>query len=156
MVDAKLDLEITRLGAAPRAKVWRAWSDPDILEQWWRPRPWVTEIRGFDFRAGGAFHTFMSGPDGGASDNPGVFLEVVPMERIVWTSMLIEGWRPATPWIGMTGVFTLADEGAGARYSARRLHMDDADRKSHEEMGVFDGWGAAIQQLEEVARSLPG
>lgn len=70
-------------------------------------------MRAFDFRNGGAFHTFMSGPDGGESDNPGLFLEVAPLERIVWTSMLVEGWRPATPWLGMTGIFILAEEGSG-------------------------------------------
>jgi uncharacterized protein YndB with AHSA1/START domain len=155
MTDAPLDLEIVRLVAAPRAKVWRAWSDPDIIKQWWCPRPWVTEVRAFDFRSGGAFHTFMRGPDGGESDNPGIFLEIVPMERIIWTSMLVAGWRPATPWLAMTGIFTLADEGAGTRYTARCLHKDDEDRKKHDDMGFFEGWGTAIQQLEEVAQSLP-
>jgi uncharacterized protein YndB with AHSA1/START domain len=73
MNDGKLDLEITRLVAAPRAKVWRAWQDPEILKQWWCPKPWTTKVHAHDFRSGGAFHTFMSGPDGGESDNPGVF-----------------------------------------------------------------------------------
>jgi len=49
----------------------------------------------------------------------------------------------------------LADEGAGTRYTARCLHKDDADRIKHEKMGFFDGWGTVIQQMEEVARSLP-
>src|SRR5438445_578139 len=102
-----------------------------------------------------ALPSFMSGPDGGESDNPGVFLEVVPMERIVWTSMLVAGWRPATPWLAMTGIFTLADEGSGTRYTARCLHKDDADRKKHEDTGFFEGWGTMIQQMEEVAQSLP-
>jgi uncharacterized protein YndB with AHSA1/START domain len=115
MSNTKLDLEIVRLVSAPREKVWRAWSDPNILMQWWCPKPWVTQVRAFDFRNGGAFHTFMTGPDGGESDNPGIFLEIIPMERIVWTSMLVSGWRPATPWLAMTGIFVLADEGAGAR-----------------------------------------
>ena len=154
MNDAGLDLEIVRLVAAPREKVWRAWSDPEILKKWWCPRPWVTEVRAFDFRSGGFFHTFMSGPDGGESDNPGIFLEVRPMERIVWTSMLVEGWRPASPWLAMTGIFILEDEGAGTRYTARCLHKDDEGRKRHEEMGFFDGWGTMIQQMEEVAQSL--
>ena len=91
MTDTKLDLEIVRLVAAPREKVWRAWSDPDILKQWWCPKPWVTDVRAFDFRSGGAFHTFMSGPDGGESDNPGLFLDVVPMERIVEIPSDFEG-----------------------------------------------------------------
>ncbi|QQS14804.1 MAG: SRPBCC family protein [Rhodospirillales bacterium] len=154
MADAPGDLEITRFVAAPRAKVWRAWSEPELLKRWWCPRPWTTEVRAFDFRPGGGFHTHMSGPDGGESDNPGLFLEIAPMERIVWTSMLVAGWRPAQPWLAMTGIFTMADEGAGTRYTARCLHRDDADRRRHEEMGFFDGWGAVIGQLEELAASL--
>lgn len=154
MTEGRLDLEITRLVAAPREKVWRAWSDPEIFKQWWCPKPWTTELRAFDFRSGGAFHPFMSGPDGGTSDNPGLFLDVVPMERIVWTSMLVDGWRPASPWLPLTGVFTLADEGSATRYTARCLHRDDADRAKHEEMGFFDGWGATIQQMEDAAKSL--
>lgn len=154
MAEPALDLEIARLIAAPRAKVWRAWSEPALLQRWWCPRPWTTEVRAFDFRPGGAFHAFMRGPDGGESDNPGLFLDIAPMERIVWTSMLVAGWRPTEPWLAMTGIFTMADEGAGTRYTARCLHRDDADRRRHEEMGFFDGWGAAIGQLEEVAASL--
>jgi uncharacterized protein YndB with AHSA1/START domain len=154
MTDGRLDLEIIRHVAAPRAKVWRAWSDPEIFKQWWCPKPWTTELRAWEFRAGGAFHPYMSGPDGGESDNPGLFLEIVPMERIVWTSMLIAGWRPATPWMPMTGIFILEDDGAGTRYTARCLHKDDADCRAHEEMGFFDGWGTVIEQMEEVAQSL--
>ena len=155
MTDTNLDLEIVRRLAAPRVKVWRAWSDPDLLKQWWCPKPWVTEVRTFEFRSGGAFHTFMSGPDGGESDNPGLFLEVTPTERIVFTSMLLAGWRPATPWLAMTGIFIFEDDGAGTRFTARCLHKDVADRVKHQEMGFFDGWGTMIQQLEEVAQSLP-
>eukprot|EP01036_Dinobryon_divergens_P012265 gene12265-16520_t len=76
------------------------------------------EVRAFDLRPGGAFHTRMRGPEGEESDNPGCFLEVVPEAKIVWTSMLTGGWRPASPWLGMTAIFTLADEGEGTRYVA--------------------------------------
>lgn len=147
-------LEISRFLAVPRARVWRAWADPKALAEWWCPKPWSTEVRAFDLRAGGAFHTYMRGPDGGTSDNPGCFLEIVPQERIAWTSMLIGGWRPASPWLGLTAIFTMADEGAGTRYVARCLHKDGEDKKKHEEMGFFEGWGACITQLEEHAKRM--
>lgn len=153
-MDEKHALEISRVIAVPRARVWRAWADPKMLAEWWCPKPWTTEVRAFEFRAGGDFYTFMRGPDGGESDNPGCFLEVVPEERIVFTSMLTGGYRPATPWLGMTAFFTLADEGAGTRYVARVLHRDEADAKKHEEMGFFDGWNTCITQLEDFARGL--
>ena len=148
------DLVISRLLKAPRAKVWRAWSDPQLLRQWWCPKPWTTEVRAFDMRPGGAFHTFMQGPDGGTSDNPGCFLEIVPMEKIVSTSALVAGYRPGTPWLSMTAVITMADEGDGTRYIARVMHPDEATRKQHEEMGFYEGWGICITQLEEFAQQL--
>jgi uncharacterized protein YndB with AHSA1/START domain len=55
----------------------------------------------------------------------------------------------------MTGIFTFKDEGSSTRYTARCLHKDDADRQKHEDMGFFDGWATMIQQMEEVAQSLP-
>jgi uncharacterized protein YndB with AHSA1/START domain len=160
MTNANLDLEISRFVAAPRAKLWRAWEDPALFVQWWCPKPWKTELREFEFRTGGAFYTFMTGPEpeGGESDNPGIFLEVVPQQRIVWTSMLVRGWRPATPWLAMTGIFTFADDTqngvTGTRYIARCLHRDDADRQRHKEMGFFEGWGTCMTQIEEVAQGL--
>lgn len=154
MTDAAADLEISRVVAAPRSRVWQAWADPAILARWWCPRPWTTEVRAFEFRAGGAFHTFMRGPDGGESDNPGCFLDVTPETRIAFTTMLTGGWRPHIPWLGLTAIFTLADEGKGTRYTARVLHKDPEDSRKHVEMGFYDGWGTCIGQLEDVARGL--
>ena len=152
--DAAHDLVITRLLRASRAKVWTAWSDAALLKEWWCPKPWVTDVRAFDLRAGGAFHTFMSGPDGGTSDNPGCFLEVVPGERIVFTSMVVGGWRPATPWMPFTAAIDLADEGAGTRYTATVMHPDAATRDKHAEMGFHEGWGLCIDQLDALAQRL--
>lgn len=148
------DLSITRLLRAPTAAVWRAWTEPELLAQWWCPRPWTTEVRAFDLRAGGAFHTFMSGPDGGTSDNPGCFLEVVPLQRIVVTSLLTADWRPATPWMPFTARFEMAEEEGGTRYTAAAMHPDAATRDRHAEMGFHEGWGLCIDQLEALARTL--
>ncbi|GJG94216.1 SRPBCC family protein [Cupriavidus pauculus] len=148
------DLVISRVLRAPRAALWRAWSDPELLKQWWCPKPWTTEVRAFDMRPGGAFHTIMLGPDGGVSDNPGCFLEIVPAERLVMTSMLTGDWRPQTPWLGFTAIITMEDEGDGCRYTARVMHPDEATRDKHEEIGFFDGWNTVIGQLEEFAANL--
>jgi uncharacterized protein YndB with AHSA1/START domain len=148
------DLIISRTLRAPRALLWKAWTDPELLRQWWCPQPWTTEVRAFDLRPGGAFHTFMRGPDGGTSDNPGCFVEVVPLARIVFTSMLLGDWRPATPWMPFTAVITMADEGAGTRYGAQVMHPDAASRDRHAEMGFFDGWNICIDQLDALALRL--
>ncbi|HEU5296719.1 MAG TPA: SRPBCC family protein [Burkholderiaceae bacterium] len=148
------DLVISRLVRAPRAKLWRAWTDPELLKQWWCPRPWTTEVRTFELRPGGGFHTFMRGPDGGTSDNPGCFVEIVPSSRIAFTTALTAGWRPGTPWMPMTAVITLADEASGTRYVANVMHPDQATRDRHQELGFFDGWNTCITQLDELATQL--
>jgi uncharacterized protein YndB with AHSA1/START domain len=154
-VGSEYDLEISRVLRVPRELVWQAWSDPAHLKEWWCPKPWTTEVRAFDLTPGGAFHTFMRGPDGGTSDNPGAFLEVVPQSRLVWTSALLEHWRPAAdPWMPMTAYINLSDEGEHTRYVATVLHKDKATRDQHEAMGFFDGWGTCITQLEQFAASL--
>jgi uncharacterized protein YndB with AHSA1/START domain len=151
---ASTDLAISRLLQAPRAALWRAWTDPSLLPQWWCPKPWTTELKAFDLRPGGAFHTLMRGPDGGSSDNPGSFVEVQPQTRLVFTSCLLADGRPATPWMAMTAVITLADEGTGTRYTATVMHPDVATAQRHEEMGFYEGWGICIDQLEALARTL--
>jgi uncharacterized protein YndB with AHSA1/START domain len=148
------DLVIARVLRAPRAALWRAWTEPDLLQQWWCPKPWTTEVRAFDLRPGGAFHTFMQGPDGGTSDNPGSFLEIVPQSRIVFSSMLTEGWRPASPWLGFTAIITLEDDSAGTRYVAKVMHQDDGAREQHEKLGFFEGWNIVIDQLDALASGL--
>lgn len=151
----ELDLVISRRLRAPRALVWKAWTDPAHLAQWWCPKPWTTEVVGFDLVPGGSFHTLMRGPDGETSDNPGSFLEVVPQSRIVWTSSLLENWRPALkPWMPHTAFVTMEDEGKDTRYVARVLHGDKATRDQHEELGFFDGWDTCITQLEDYTGSL--
>ncbi len=149
------DLVISRLLRAPRSALWRAWTDPALLKQWWCPKPWTTEVRDFDLRPGGAFYTFMRGPDGGTSDNPGSFLEIVPHERIVFTSMLVADWRPATPWMAFTAIISMGDEAEGTRYVATVMHPDQATTERHKEMGFFEGWNIGIDQLDAFAQRLP-
>jgi uncharacterized protein YndB with AHSA1/START domain len=76
------------------------------------------------------------------------------MEKIVWTSMLTGGWRPNKPWLAMTGVFLMSDEGEGTRYIARALHLSLEDAKKHDDMGFQEGWGAMVSQTEEYAKTL--
>jgi uncharacterized protein YndB with AHSA1/START domain len=145
-----LTLSITRLIDAPREAVWRAWTDH--LAEWWCPRPWMVEILEQDLRAGGASAMIMRGPNGEESPQQGVYLEVVPMERVVFTDAFTKGWIPAGPFI--VGVLEFADEGGGTRYTASARHWSAADKERHEAMGFVQGWGTVAAQLEEVAQRI--
>lgn len=95
--------------------------------------------------------------EGGGAFQPhveGCFLDVVPGARIVFTTVLKEGWQPCEAWLAMTGVVTMQDEGGHTRYVARALHKGPQDAQRHADMGFDEGWWMAIDQLEAVAKGL--
>lgn len=146
-----LDLTVSRVIKAPRAVVWAAWTTPSQLEQWWVPAPARSRVADLDLTPGGGFVTEIS--EDGVHYGPhidGCFLAVERLERIVFTTALVAGWRPAAhPFI--TASITFADHPDGTEYTARALHKDAADAAEHQELGFFDGWGTVTRQLSELA-----
>jgi len=146
-------LVLARLLKAPRAALWRCWTEPALLEQWFCPPPWRVSKVEIELRPGGRFFTVMNGPNGEIVDNVGVYLEVVPRERLVFTDAFAQAWEPSQrPF--MTATITLEDAPGGTRYVARAAHWSAADRKAHEDMGFEQGWGVAADQLEALAAAL--
>src|SRR5579863_5875653 len=89
------DLVLTRIIDAPRAKVFKAWTDPELLKQWFAPLPYTTPVAELDVRPGGASLIVMRGPDGAETSNRGVYLEVVANERLVSTNAYVAAWEPS-------------------------------------------------------------
>lgn len=149
--DPSLDLVLEReVDVAPEL-VWKAWTTPELITQWFTPAPWTTPVCELDLRPGGLFRTVMRSPEGDENDNIGCYLAVVPNERLVFTSMLGPDFRPITPGpdaLSMTAIIELEPTASGGtRYRAVVLHDSVDDRKRHEEMGFFEGWGLALDQL---------
>lgn len=146
----ELDLRLERVVPLSREQLWRGWTDMALLKQWFCPAPWrVTEAE-IDFRAGGASRVTMAGPNGEVSPGNGCILEVIPLERIVFTDCLTEDFCPATDGF-MTATVEFSDEpGGGTRYVAIARHANAETRKKHEEMGFHEGWGKALDQLVEL------
>jgi uncharacterized protein YndB with AHSA1/START domain len=145
----KTTLNIARRIAAPPSAVWDAWSDPAKLAQWWIPAPIICQVVTLDLKPGGGFVTRMR-EEGAADFQPhvdGCFLEAIPEKRLVFTTMLTEGWQPTEPWLALTAILTFEPDGDGTLYSARVLHKSPDDSAKHEEMGFQEGWGTAIGQL---------
>jgi uncharacterized protein YndB with AHSA1/START domain len=149
-MNTDLDLVVTRVIAAPRAAVWAAWTTPSSFEKWWVPAPTQCRVIEMDLTPGGSFVTEMS--DNGTDFGPqisGCFLALDEHERIVFTTALVAGWRPAEqPFI--TAIITLAEHPDGTLYTARAMHKDLTDKRMHEELGFFDGWGTVTRQLAEL------
>ena len=152
--DPQLDLVLERDVDVPRKLVWAAWTKPEYLEQWFCPAPWRATDFELDLRAGGAFNCVMRGPGGEVMPNNGCFLEVVPQEGLVMTDTLLAGFRPA-PKPFFAAVVSFQDLGGGrTRYVAMARHGNAETRKQHEDMGFHHGWGAALDQLVALAKTL--
>ena len=157
-LDPKLDLVLERVVQVPPALVWQAWTDPDHLKQWFTPAPWTTVDCEIDLRPGGVFRTVMRSPEGKEFPSTGCYLEVVPRKKLVWTSALEPGYRPAKRTVSkdhecdellFTAIIELEPSGSGTRYTATALHMSESERQRHADMGFHDGWGKALDQLVE-------
>lgn len=152
------ELRLERLLKAPCATVWRCWTEPGLLAQWFGPRSWTTEVKTLEPRPGGASHIVMRGPDGEQSEGVGLFLEAVPERRLVFTNAFAPGWipsrRPAVvPF--MTTIVDMSDAGDRTRHVVRALHWSEEARERHEEMGFQEGWAEATDRLEDLLRTLP-
>jgi uncharacterized protein YndB with AHSA1/START domain len=147
------DLILTRTIDAPREKVYRAWTDPLLLTQWFAPLPWTTPKVELDVRAGGSSLVVMRGPEGNEFPCPGVYLEVVPNERLVFTDAYTKAWEPAEKPF-MTVILTFENDAGKTKYTARVRHWTVADREAHEKMGFHQGWAQCTEQLAAVVAKL--
>ncbi len=135
---------------APREKLYRAWTEPELLKQWFAPLPYTTPVAEVDVRPGGSSLVVMRGPDGTDMPNRGVYLEVVKNERLVFTDAYVKAWEPS-PKPFMTVILTFEAEAGKTRYTARVRHWTVADRQTHEKMGFHEGWGICADQLAALA-----
>ena len=147
------ELVLTRIIDAPRAKVFKAWTDPELLRQWFAPLPYTTPVAELDVRPGGANLIVMRDPQGNDLPNRGVYLEVVPNERLVFTDAFTKAWEPSSKPF-MTVILTFEDVGGKTRYTARVRHWTVADRETHEKMGFHKGWGLCTDQLAALVAKL--
>ena len=148
------ELVLTRVIDVPRHKLFRCWTEPELLKQWFAPKPYTTPVARIDVRPGGASYIVMRDPQGNDLPNPGVVLEVVPNEKLVFTDAYTRAWEPSEkPFF--TAILTFEDLGGGkTRYTARARHWTVADRETHEKMGFHEGWGICTDQLAALAKTL--
>jgi uncharacterized protein YndB with AHSA1/START domain len=142
------ELSVTCHIAAPPETVWQIITER--LTEFWCPKPWRSEIVEVDWRSGGRMAVNMTGPNPGeTSFQDGVFLEVVPGSRFVFTDAFQAGWVPTKAF--MAGIFEISPDRGGTHYRAAARHWNEEDCKRHEAMGFADGWGAVMAQLKALA-----
>ncbi|MBI2510803.1 MAG: SRPBCC family protein [Opitutae bacterium] len=151
---AQRELVLQRTLHASRENLFRCWTDPQLITQWFTPPPWKTVHAEMDVRSGGRSCITMRAPDGQEFPNRGIYLEVVPNAKIVFTDAFVGAWEPSEKAF-MVGTIAFEDAGDGRTlYTARVQHWSVADREAHEKMGFHEGWGLATQQLEALAQKI--
>jgi uncharacterized protein YndB with AHSA1/START domain len=150
------EVTISRLIAAPRALVFKAWTDPMHLARWWGPRGFSNPVCEVDARVGGQLRIVMRGPDGTDYPMRGVFREVVAPQRLVFTNFPVDADdRPLMD--GLTTV-TFADEDGKGGLKTRVTVVTRATGLAPVAAKMLDGmeagWTQSIDRLEAYAASL--
>ena len=150
MEDSKLaeqpSLRIARRYPVAPEKVWRAWTEPEALKRWWGPDAGDrVSLAQLDPRVGGRYRIVFGGPQGTDHEVQGVYREVVPYRRLVFTWT----WPNSTPDREslVTIVFKAAGGGTELDFRHERF-FDEAARDGHRR-----GWSAAFDKLEQFLRS---
>lgn len=149
-----LDLVLERIVDITPDQIYTAWTTPELLKKWFAPLPWTTVKCELDLHPGGMFRQVMRSPDGIDYPNNGCFLELIDNKKIVWTTALVEGFRPSSEPLQITAIITLEKVPTGTKYTARVLHKSIIDKRRHEDMGFEKGWSQCLDQLVKTMKEL--
>jgi uncharacterized protein YndB with AHSA1/START domain len=141
------ELVITRVFDAPRELVFGAWTDPKHMAQWWGPKHFTNRVEQMDVRPGGAWRIIMRSPDGAEYPSQGVYREIVPPERLVFTNtaldkdgnLLIDGFTTVT-FADQNGKTKLTLETRAVAMNAIAAQMI---------AGMEAGWTQSLERLAE-------
>ena len=143
----ELEITITRVFDAPRELVWKAWTDPKHLAQWWGPKNFSNPVCEADARVGGKWHIVMRAPDGREHPCGGVYREVVEPERLVFTNIATDSdGKPVLD--GLTTVI-FDDLGGKTRLTLRTSATAVVDYAAEYLKGMETGWTQSLERLAE-------
>ena len=141
----KPSLTLTRSYPVAPEKVWRAWTDPQALRKWWGPgNNEPVSLAELDVRVGGRFRIVFGGPDGKAHECAGIYREVVPNRKLVFTWT----WPNSTPERESLVTVTLRAAGTGTELVF--LHEQFFDEKVRDDHQL--GWSGSFDKLERFLK----
>ncbi len=141
------EIVISRVFDAPRELVWKAWTEPQHVAQWWGPNGFTTTIEKMDFRVGGVWKLTMHGPDGRDYPNSSVFREIVKPERIVFSH---GGHREGGTGTHFMATWTFKTLGKQTRLTMRLVFDTSAERELVvTEFGAIEGGKQTLARLAE-------
>lgn len=149
-------VEITRTFYAPVERVWKAWSDPELIKEWWGPVGYSCPRAKMDFREGGKYLFAMQGPDGNVIWSTGVFEEIIPMEKIVWTDQFCDkdGKPLLAKDVGIPGEWpdklyvTIEFEGLNNNQTIMIISHEGIPKEMHDD--CVEGWKSSVDKLQKL------
>ena len=144
------EIVIERVFDAPRELVWKAWTDPEHVAQWWGPHGMKTRVDELDLRVGGGWRYVMLGPDGSEYPQSGTFREIVPPEKIV-TSAVFEVGSNAPQKQVLT--YRFDDLGDKTKLTMVIEH-ETAELRREQEAFEIEGWSSNFDCLDEHLAAL--
>ena len=142
---------ITRVFDAPRDLVFRAWTDPKHVAQWWGPQGFTNPLCEMDLRVGGVFRVHMRGPDGVTYPCKGVYREVREPERIVYAGEAEEGSVGCGAGLPPRALVTVtfAERDGKTTVTIHTRLQSAADREAAVQTGFNTGWASSLDRLAE-------
>jgi uncharacterized protein YndB with AHSA1/START domain len=144
------ELVLTRVFNAPRKRVWKAWTDPKRLAQWWGPRGFTNPVCEVDLRPGGAIRIDMRGPDGSVYPMTGAYREVVAPERLVFTASALD--EKGRPLFEVLNTVTFAEQGGKTRLTVRAQVVSKTAGADAYLRGMEEGWGQSLERLDALLK----
>ena len=140
-------LSLERTFNAPLDLVWEAWTEPEHIAQWWGPKGMKTKVLEHDFTVGGQWKYAMTMPDGSEFIADGIYVDIVPKERIVSSA----NFKPMTEGVEIQAIFK--GDGDKTHFTFNCVHETEEYCKQQEEMGFYNGWGSVFERLAEFVTS---
>lgn len=145
-------LVITRVFAAPRELVFAAWTDPKHIAQWWGPHGFTVPHCELDLQPGGAMIIHMRAPDGSLTPMKGLFHEIVPPERLVFSSRAFED-QAGNPQLEVLNTVTFTDLGGHTRLTLEARVIKATPQVAEALAGMEQGWLQALDRLADLLLS---
>jgi uncharacterized protein YndB with AHSA1/START domain len=142
------EITLTRIFDAPRELVFAAWTDPKHMQAWWGPQRFTNPVCEIDFRVGGKWHIVMRGPNGMDYPCGGVYREIVPPERLVFTNIALDD-KGNSIIDGLT-VVTFEDQNGKTKLTLNTRGIAMVDYAAQYLQGMEAGWTQSLERLAEL------
>lgn len=149
-------VEVMRVFNAPVETVWRAWSDRELIKEWWGPEGFSAPTAKTDFREGGKYTLAMEGPDGKVIWSSGIYREIIPCKKIVSTDFFSDefGTPVAASQLGMPGdwplslLVTINFTKINSEHTQVTISHQGVPAEMHDDS--VEGWNSSLNRLQKL------